>query len=284
MRQNLIYNKPDLYTMKNDEITHIFASKVDPETLHKYMEVSFPLTDTLFIKTTNLPSCEVRAMNVARAKTSIPIPRGRAVYGNDIFVVMDLVRNSRPLDQCWPSLSFWGKLKIILTMRHYIRQLLAISDPSRTATPGPLSIPPSACEGLVFDGEGYAGICPTIHALAEYFHKMHWKREHRTSKLRSPLKRGRLDDSLFSPPLVFTHNDLSMSNILLDNEGRLWLVDFEFAGFYPRWFEFVAMRFAAGMNPTPNSWQVATLFMAEPYLEVERWIMHVGEYSFYGAW
>jgi thiamine kinase-like enzyme len=118
--------------------------------------------------------------------------------------------------------SFWGKLKVVLTMHHYIRQLLAIRDPSRTATPGPLSIPPSAWDGLIFDGgEDCPGIRLTTHALAEYFHKMHWKREHRTSKLRSPLKRGRLDDSLFSPPLVFTHNDLSMSNILLDNEGRL---------------------------------------------------------------
>jgi phage-related protein len=44
------------------------------------------------------------------------------------------------------------------------------------------------------------------------------------------------------------------------------------------------MRFAAGMNPTSSSWQMATSFMAKPYLEIERWILHVGQYSFYGAW
>jgi hypothetical protein len=92
--------------MENDEITRIFASKFDPQTLHKYMEVSFPLADTLFVKTTSTPSCVVRAMNVARAKTPIPIPRGRAIYGYDKLIVMDLVHKSRPLDQCWPSLSF----------------------------------------------------------------------------------------------------------------------------------------------------------------------------------
>ncbi|KAG5651796.1 hypothetical protein H0H81_007382 [Sphagnurus paluster] len=34
-------------------------------------------------------------------------------------------------------------------------------------------------------------------------------------------------------PLVFTHNDLNPRNIILGDDGRLWMIDFEESGFYP---------------------------------------------------
>ena len=37
-----------------------------------------------------------------------------------------------------------------------------------------------------------------------------------------------------SLPLVFTHFDLSPRNLILDEGNRLWVIDFEFSGFYPQ--------------------------------------------------
>ena len=49
----------------------------------------------------------------------------------------------------------------------------------------------------------------------------------------------RFDDSA---PLVFTHQDLNPRNIIVGEDGRLWLIDWAWAGYYPPWFEYVTMR------------------------------------------
>ncbi|OAA57517.1 Protein kinase-like domain protein [Niveomyces insectorum RCEF 264] len=42
--------------------------------------------------------------------------------------------------------------------------------------------------------------------------------------------------------LVFTHHDLAPRNILLHPSGDLWLLDWDYAGWYPVCFEFAAMH------------------------------------------
>lgn len=49
----------------------------------------------------------------------------------------------------------------------------------------------------------------------------------------------RFDDSL---PLVFTHGDISMNNVRLGRDGKVWLMDWGASGFYPQWFEYANMR------------------------------------------
>ena len=44
-----------------------------------------------------------------------------------------------------------------------------------------------------------------------------------------------------SAPLVLTHGDRNLRNIMGDDD-RLWLVDWGWSGFYPPWFEDVATR------------------------------------------
>jgi aminoglycoside phosphotransferase (APT) family kinase protein len=42
--------------------------------------------------------------------------------------------------------------------------------------------------------------------------------------------------------LVFTHHDLAPRNLLLDRRGQLWVLDWDYAGWYPRYFEYAAMQ------------------------------------------
>jgi beta-xylosidase len=67
-----------------------------------------------------------------------------------------------------------------------------------------------------------------------------------------------------------------MRNILLDDEGRLWLVDWGWSGFFPTGFEYLAMRFAAQKDRELKGWQTSIKFMAEPSFEMERWLVGVG--------
>lgn len=67
---------------------------------------------------------------------------------------------------------------------------------------------------------------------------------------------GEMDDS---EPLVLTHQDLNPRNIIVGDDGRLWLIDFGMAGFYPPWVEFVTMRVQSDCSKCAN------------YTELEGW-------------
>jgi thiamine kinase-like enzyme len=45
-----------------------------------------------------------------------------------------------------------------------------------------------------------------------------------------------------SEPLVLTHQDLNLRNLIVGEDGHLWIIDWGWAGYHPWWFEYVAMR------------------------------------------
>ena len=223
---------------------------------------------------------EALAMELVRKQTRIAIPcKSRAIRrhhpeGNGL-IVMDLVPNSQQLRVAWPSLSFLGKLKVVLTMRLYLRQLQHIQYSSSNNTPGPPGPTPLPCNGLQF-GYDSKGPFPTISALENYFRTEHSLAKDRASRGWAPSPNCEpLDTSAFAS-LVFTHNDLNMHNLLLDGQHVLWVVDWGFSGFYPPWFEYLGMRYAAQKDKDSKSWQKWIGHMAEPAFKVEEWMKRIG--------
>ena len=53
-----------------------------------------------------------------------------------------------------------------------------------------------------------------------------------------PWRKERFDDS---EALVLTHQDINPRNIIVGEDNRIWMIDFGWAGYYPPWFEYVAM-------------------------------------------
>ncbi|KAG6909781.1 hypothetical protein DXG01_015497, partial [Tephrocybe rancida] len=43
-------------------------------------------------------------------------------------------------------------------------------------------------------------------------------------------------------PLVLTHQNLVLRNVVRSTDGRLWVIGWGMAGIYPRWFEYIAMK------------------------------------------
>lgn len=222
---------------------------------------------------------ESLAMELVRKQTRIAIPRKRRVVrhhhpeGNGL-IVMDLVPNSQQLRVTWPSLSFFGKLKVVLTMRLYLRQLRRIQY-SSSRTPGPPGPRPLPCNSLQF-GYDAKGPFPTISALETHFRKEHSFAEERASRGYAPSPNCEpLDTSVFAS-LVFTHNDLNMWNLLLDDQHVLWVVDWGFSGFYPPWFEYLGMRYASHKDQDSESWKKWIGHMAEPAFKVEEWMKRIG--------
>jgi hypothetical protein len=219
-------------------------------------------------------------MNLVRSQTSIPVPRAhrviRHIHPNGAgLIVMDLVKNGRQLHHCWPSLSIWEKLKVISTLRCYLHQLQCIKDSLHSDTPGPLTAEPGLCQGLQF-GYDVKGPFPTKAALEEHFRKEHYFAEDRASCGYSPAPNCRPLPSSFFATLVFTHNDINMRNILLDDDGKIWLIDWGFSGFYPAWFEYTGMRYAAHKDKEPRDWRDIIRYIAKPDCWMENWMSSIG--------
>ncbi|KAI9065497.1 hypothetical protein FKP32DRAFT_1567912 [Trametes sanguinea] len=223
---------------------------------------------------------EALAMNIVFHHTLIPVPRVRRVLQDpknpwNGCIWMDYIR-AHQLKFVWPTLSIFGKLRIAFVLCRYIRQLRAIRHPC-SAVPGPLG------SGL----EGRKGYCPLYGELvdtrgpfssyAEF--STFWNDRHAMShRLRrrampeaaNSVAREPFDDS---EPLVLTHNDLNFRNILIGDDGCVWLIDWAFSGFYPPWFEFVSTRIQQrdGSDWGDWVWELCIPFICGPYYKQEFW-------------
>ncbi|KIJ62695.1 hypothetical protein HYDPIDRAFT_30287 [Hydnomerulius pinastri MD-312] len=173
---------------------------------------------------------EYRALALVRAHTSIPVLKVRRffVQGSCSYIVMGCIKGER-LDQCWGKMSK--------------AQRFARRDLSRFR--GHLDIPPFA----------------SYEALNEWFNdrlkdSKQWKKVRWVSP---PFNHDGV-------PLVFTrHQDLGMQNIIIGEDGRVWLIDFGLAGFYPEYFDYADMMASADKNP--SSWNELIPVMAGNHKE-----------------
>lgn len=70
-------------------------------------------------------------------------------------------------------------------------------------------------------------------------------------------------------PIVFGHNDLLPAN-LLDTGDRLWLIDFEYAGFSTAMFDLAGLSSNAGFSAGESEVLLAAYFGAPPSPELKR--------------
>jgi thiamine kinase-like enzyme len=70
-------------------------------------------------------------------------------------------------------------------------------------------------------------------------------------------------------PIVFAHNDLLPSNIL-DDGTRLWLIDFEYAGFSTAMFDLAGATSNAGLSPDQSEEFLIAYFGRPPSSEIRR--------------
>ena len=71
------------------------------------------------------------------------------------------------------------------------------------------------------------------------------------------------------------YNDIHMCNVIIGDDGRVWLIDWDWAGFYPEYFEFLAMTIAAEdpANAAQLSWRYCVPFIADPFFGRRRWLV-----------
>lgn len=231
--------------------------KIDDTTVYK-LRVNMQGPDTAHIQQ------EALALQLVRAHTSIPVPRVYRVLEDAgcHLIVMDYIEGQR-LDKAWPTLSFWQKCNVAWTIRGYIRQLRRIPTNSSTR-PGPLGPEPGRCYGLIFD-DAEAG---PFENVADFFHLVHKSVYGQQSRTDHTQRQYHPESQQF----VFTHEDLNTRNIILGTDGKVWLIDWDWSGFYPIYFEYLTMTIAAKKRDmcVPISWLMFIPFMADPFFDEGR--------------
>ncbi|PCH35668.1 hypothetical protein WOLCODRAFT_145905 [Wolfiporia cocos MD-104 SS10] len=196
------------------------------------------IASDVVMKIGHVQDSEPLTMNLVRESMTILVPvvrRYLTVNGNNA-IVMDYTPG-QTLEDCWGQLGFWRRLRVVWTIRRYIRQLRCVlvpGTPRGKQFPGRIGKEPQLCYGPMFSDYGGGPFASYDELTSWYMHKLDVNRRIR----KTPVEDVTFDSSL---PLVLTHLDLNLRNLIIDHDSRVWLIDWEHAGFYPQWFEYAAM-------------------------------------------
>ena len=240
--------------------------------LHKYMSSLgsmsvHKITPDILVK--HLIGSEYATMEYIRANTHIPVPQPRYRHLKR-WTAMDYI-DATMLLECWDSLSWWMQLRIACTLRGYVRQLRRL----KSARPGPVT-DGIMTQNTLFDDQtrGPFGSSTHFRVWCEYIAHNAW-----VTTMRYCTSTGDGFDDPYPVmggewPLVFTHSDLNLSNIMLSKDGVLWVVDWAVSGFYPPWLESIGIQY----SQPPASFEKYRWFITGVYPEYEKfWGYFMGE-------
>jgi len=113
---------------------------------------------------------------------------------------------------------------VAFTLRRYTRQLRRLKA-SPTTPPGLLSAHGARrCESPIFGQvQSDHGPFASCFDLSAFFNERHGMAMEAKKVPQDDLSRIDLFDD--SEPLVLTHQDLTLRNIILGDDGRLWIID-----------------------------------------------------------
>ncbi|KAJ3780881.1 kinase-like domain-containing protein [Lentinula aff. detonsa] len=184
---------------------------------------------------------EVATMKFIRQHTSIPVPKVLGVlrYRGKQHIFMTRLAGKEIDDRQWKVYSQHTKDAILSQLRSFITQLRQIGPPPQT--------PPFICNilgGPIMDHR----LC-VDHPYGPYRDE-----EQMNLQIRQGLTVDRFAEIGKFPkevtelirqshdlrhPIVFTHNDIAMRNIMIDGDRVTGLIDWECAGWLPAHWEYV---------------------------------------------
>jgi Phosphotransferase enzyme family len=176
--------------------------------------------------------CLVRELGIR-----VPEIRRTITKNNQSYIIMDRVPGET-LETCWSRLGWIATIQLAFELRNFVRRMRQVSS----STAGGLETGVSTSLWL----EDYYGL--PLHASPSDI------QSYITFWLQYPQRRPQVypdpelhrENTALVPSIptkfVFTHQDLAPRNILIDKHQRMWLIDWDLAGFYPLYFEYAGMQ------------------------------------------
>jgi hypothetical protein len=184
---------------------------------------------------------EVAGIRFAHQQVGVRVPEiKRVVQDPDrvvVYLVMDRVHGT-DLEESWSQIGWLATIRIAFQLRGFVQSMR-----QRTSlVAGGLAT--GLCHSVWLDDA--FGLPPyaspaAVTSFIVFWLQYSWELRrtypnHETYRLHQHLIPA------IPKSFVFTHQDLAPRNIMIDKQNNLWLVDWECSGWYPTYFEYVAMQ------------------------------------------
>ncbi|ROT42209.1 kinase-like protein [Sodiomyces alkalinus F11] len=197
---------------------------------------------------------EAATMEFVAANTSIPVPRVHCafIHNNMAYIVMERVRG-RSIAGAWKSLSEADMKSILTQLRTMLQELRALPPPPGAGVQS--CVGGSLMDSRIPHARPRFGPFSTIQAFHKWLRKDYRLEDHPPIKDDGDRKGVELMIAMQDgpwPPPVFTHGDLNPSNILVRGDRVVGIIDWEFAGWYPHYWEYTSVWYG---NRLRHEWQ-----------------------------
>ncbi|KIW63488.1 hypothetical protein PV04_10320 [Phialophora macrospora] len=186
---------------------------------------------------------EGRMMVFVQQSTRVPVPRVSALYQDNgkNFIVMEKI-HGQTLQDAWDTFDDRKKQEIISHLKGYVKQIRNIQSPAGYCSLGkrpllhPMFASPSDDYNGPFESEAKLNDAlirkcrdsPALNKKAEYYERV-------------------IPKVFVGHPPILTHGDLQQKNIMIRTGStvNIVLLDWESAGWYPSYWEYVNTIFAS---------------------------------------
>ena len=191
---------------------------------------------------------EGQNMMMIKQHTDVPVPTVYALFQSNWmnFIVMEYIPGS-DLRQCWETLTADEKADILKQLRECFAKIRAIPSPDYYGGIGHqpirdvlMTLPPlgSSLDFLDLPG-GIVWPCSTEAMWVSRMLTVLEQRAPGADLFQLRLRMYPLLDSVFRGHRpVFTHASITLSNIMLGQDGKIYILDWAQAGWYPSCWEY----------------------------------------------
>jgi tRNA A-37 threonylcarbamoyl transferase component Bud32 len=228
----------------------------------------YKIDSKIVVKTgDSVREAEAAAMKLVSDKTSIPVPKIYNVYTDTatghVRIIMEFIDGDRLCDT-WDEYSSDEKDEVLNQLRDYVTQLRTLKGSFIGSVDG------TCCEDQMFTDE--------IGAYGPYTDEESFNKGIATA-VKNTLTGSWVDRvadmvmTLNNHDTVMTHGDLNPRNVLVKGSKVVAVLDWEMAGFYPEYWEYVKALYRPDWN---SSWikDRAVENIMKPYLPELAIILH----------
>ena len=180
----------------------------------------------------------VRVVELAR-QLGVRVPHIKRVieFNGDAYCIMERIEGAT-LEEAWAQLSWRTTIKLAVQLRRFIHLLRSV--PSLTAG----SVATGECRSFWLDDRYSLPARSSPEVITSFI--TFWVGFVSIRQAMKVAAQGSFHPQGYIPPtaktFVFTHHDLAPQNLLLDSSDQLWLLDWDYAGWYPSYFEYASMQ------------------------------------------
>ena len=180
---------------------------------------------------------EGHALKFISECTSIPVPKVYCafVYHGRVYLVMGKIKGKMLYDG-WQSRSAKSKEKILEQLRAFVQEMRSVPVPSGIAVA-------SCAGGPVDDDRLPSNVNGTYTGVREFHEALVNDADlNKTEKLTPAVSELFAFYRQYADGSVLTHGDLSSLNIMVEGDTISGILDWEYAGWFPAYWEYVCAK------------------------------------------